>query len=53
MPKFIVNVLYHKAYDKEISVYARDEQEAEEKAVEIVNNWDGVVDAEATDVTME
>ncbi len=53
MPKFTVNVLYHKAFDKNISVYAKDEQEAEEKAVDIVNQWDGVVDAEAGDVMQD
>ena len=53
MPKFIVDVLYHKAYNKNISVFAKDEQEAQEKAVDIVSGWDQVVDAEAANVEEE
>lgn len=48
MPRFNVTVRYTQT--KEISVYAADEQAAEEKAVEIVNSWNGVLDAEADDV---
>ena len=53
MAKFTVNVLYHLAFDKDISVYAKDEEEAEEKAVEIVEGWNNVVDAEAIEVNEE
>lgn len=49
MPRFNVTVRYTQT--KEISVYARDETEAEEKAVDIVLGWNGVLDAEADDVT--
>lgn len=48
MPRFNVTVRYTQT--KEISVYASDEQAAQEKAVEIVNGWNGVLDAEADDV---
>lgn len=51
MPKFTVEVEFTSTRTKEINVYARDEQEAEEKAVEIVNGWDGVNDAQAINVT--
>ena len=34
-------------YQKEITVYASDESEAEEKATDIVLGWNGVHDAEA------
>jgi hypothetical protein len=45
MPRFVVVVRYEQ--DKEITVYARDEQAAEEKACEIVEGWNGVLTAEA------
>lgn len=48
MPRFNVTVRYEQ--EKQISVYARDEQEAEEKAVEIVEGWNNVRSAEAVDV---
>lgn len=35
---------------KEITVYAQTEEEAEDKALEIVLRWDGVEDAEVTDI---
>jgi hypothetical protein len=47
MPKFIVEVNYSQRRTKEITVYARDENEACEKAETIVANWDDVVDVEA------
>ena len=51
MPKVTVEVEFVTTRTKEISVYARDEQEAEEKAVSIVEGWDGVESAQATNVT--
>lgn len=51
MSKFTVEVEYKMKRD--ISVYAKDAAEAEEKAVDVVLKWNGVVDAEATDVTEE
>lgn len=48
--KYIVTVEITSKREKEITVYARDEAEAEEKAVDIVLGWDGVDDAEAVDV---
>lgn len=47
MPRFTVTVRYEQ--EREIRTYARDEQEAEEKAVAIVEGWNGVLSAEATD----
>ena len=48
MPKFIVTVRYEQ--EKELTVWADDENEAEDKASEIVMGWSGVIDAEATNV---
>lgn len=47
MPRYTVTVRYEQ--EKEITVYARDELAAEEKACEIVEGWNGVLNAEATD----
>lgn len=51
MPRFTVTVRYEQT--KEISVYARDEQAAGEKAVEIVEGWNNVTSAEAESVEEE
>ena len=48
MPRYTVTVRYEQ--DKDITVYARDEQAAEEKAVEIVEGWNNVISAEAQSV---
>lgn len=53
MPKYAVEIEYTSKRSKTINVWARDESEAEEKAVDIVLSWDGVDDAEATDVMEE
>jgi hypothetical protein len=47
MPRYAVKVRYEQ--EKEINVYARDEAAACEKAVEIVEGWNGVISAEADD----
>ncbi|SEN87862.1 hypothetical protein SAMN04489859_102054 [Paracoccus alcaliphilus] len=51
MPRFNVTVRYEQT--KEIKVYARNETEAEERAVEIVESWNNVLSAEADDVNEE
>lgn len=51
MPRFHVELTV--ASERRIAVWADDEQEAKEKAVEIVTKWDGVVSAEATDAERE
>ena len=48
MPKF--NVKMAVTNHKTITVYARDEQEAEEKATDLVNGWANVEDCEALEV---
>lgn len=48
MPKFIVTVEWRKS--KELTVYASDEDEAEDKAMDIVSTWD-IDDPEVVDVT--
>lgn len=47
MPKYIVAVRYY--FEKDITVWAKDEAAAKDKAEEIVGNWNGVLDAEAQD----
>lgn len=49
MPKYNVTVKATQVLKKPISVYADDEAEAEEKAVDIVLKWDGMEDAEAVE----
>lgn len=51
MARFTVRVRYE--MERDINVYARDEQEAEEKAVDIVENWNDVRAAEAVEVEEE
>lgn len=48
MPRYTVTVRYEMA--REVTVYAGDEQAAEEMAVEIVEGWNNVLSAEATDI---
>lgn len=50
MPKYVVNVLYHCAFDKDIIVKAVNPEEAEKKALEIAEAWTNIVDAEVTNV---
>lgn len=47
--KFIVTVEYTTKRTKELTIYAKDEVEAEEKACDIVSGWQDVDYAEATD----
>jgi len=51
MAKFSVQVSFVTVRD--LKVHAHDEQAAEEKAVEIVEGWQNVVSAEATDIERE
>lgn len=44
--KYIVTVEYTTKRQKELTIYARDESEAEEKACDIVSKWDGVDDVD-------
>lgn len=51
MPRYIVLVrITNTPRDKEITVYAASEEEAEQKACYIVSGWDGVDDVEALEV---
>jgi|GEM_PF-5984438 hypothetical protein len=47
MPRYSVTVRYEQ--EKIITVRAKDDQEAEEKACEIVEGWTDVLSAEAID----
>lgn len=49
MAKFTVTVEWRKT--RELSVYAKDEDEAEEKVLEMVSTWSGVEDPEVVEVT--
>lgn len=51
MPGYTVTVRYE--MERKIRVRARDRQAAEEAAVEIVEDWNGVLFAEARDVEEE
>lgn len=51
MPRYIVPVTFSQV--KDIRVFAREEQAAIEKAVEIVEAWEGVTSAEADDAEVE
>lgn len=53
MSKFIVTVNYTKSYDKDLEIYASDDMDAKNKAIEIVENWDGVEDVEVTHIEEE
>lgn len=50
MPRYNVTVEFKQTKTKTLEVWATDDFAAEEKAVEIVLKWDGVTDAEATEV---
>ncbi len=45
MPRYAVTL--RMTSTREISVWARDEDAAKDKAEEIVGQWDGVIDAQA------
>jgi len=47
--QYTVRVRYEQ--DKEITVWAADEQAAEDRAVQIVEDWNGVISAEALEVS--
>jgi len=48
MPKYNVKVAI--TYHKELEVYGKDEDEAGERAADIVSQWSNVEDAEVVDV---
>lgn len=50
MRKYAVTVRIIKNLEKPINVFAADEAEAEEKALDIVLVWDNVDDAEAIEI---
>lgn len=52
MPAYEVKVTFQKSYTF-ATIYAADESEAEEKASDMVSEWDGVedvIDAEAVEI---
>lgn len=50
MPEYEITMSVTRKLSTPILVYASDESEAEEKAVDIVLAWDGIEDAEAVEV---
>ena len=48
MPRYRVTVSY--TMERDIGVWANSSEDAEDKACEIVGNWNGVLDAEAVGV---
>ncbi|MGR3219217.1 MAG: hypothetical protein ACUZ8H_05285 [Candidatus Anammoxibacter sp.] len=50
MPKYEVKIKVTRILKNPIAVFASDEAEAEEKAVDIVLAWDDVEDADAVGV---
>ena len=49
--KWLVTVSFTQRREKELTIYAQDEESASEKAAAIVMKWDDVIDAEAVDVS--
>jgi len=52
MAKFEVKVRMTKVLEKPMSIFAKNEEEAQEKAASIVQRWDGVEEAEGFDAVM-
>lgn len=53
MPKYTATVEYHVKYVKDLNIYADDIDLAEEKATELVEGWNGVVDATVLTIETE
>jgi len=53
VPRYKVTVAFTQQKEKEIAVFAKDAESAMEKAEDIVGNWDGVDECEATDCVEE
>lgn len=50
MAKYSVTVEFTERKTREITIFARDEGEAEERAIERVEQWENVSDPEAVSV---
>ena len=50
MPKYKLDVVFHKAFDKEMKISAKDEDAAIEKAIRVVKKWDNVVDVKVVEI---
>lgn len=53
MPKFKVTVAFTQSKEKELTIFAKDEDEAMQKAEERVGEWEGVEECEATECERE
>lgn len=51
MPRYLVTVAM--TFHKDVTIYADDEDEAEEKAEELVAGWNNVESVEVLEVTAE
>lgn len=51
MGRYLVTVMItNEPREKELTIYAHSEEEAEEKATDLVMEWAGVSDVEVTDI---
>lgn len=50
MPKYKVTVSYTTLHSKIMDIYAKDEEAAEEKATEIIRDWDNVAEVSVDEV---
>lgn len=53
MAKFTIDAEYTKKYTKTLTIYADSEGEAQEKAEEIISNWDNVEDIDVSNIVEE
>lgn len=53
MAKYIIEAEYTKKHIKTLTIYAASESEAQEKAEEIIGNWDNVEDVDVSNITEE
>lgn len=53
MLKYIIEAEYTKKFTKFLTVYAKSEDEAQEKAEEIIGNWDDVQDIDVSNIVEE
>ena len=55
MPRFVVNADYTKtkSYNVKLTIFARDEEEAEEKATEIIEQWEDITEVNIVETNQE
>lgn len=53
MQKFNIGVRYTCTFDKELTIHAKDIQDAEERVTDLVSNWPNVEDVEILSIGEE